>query len=253
MKSIFITGAASGIGRAAARRFAQQGWRVGVADRAFAAAQAVAAELGAPAEAFELEVVDPGSVERALASFCRGDRPALDVLFNSAGVLEMQLFERTPLARLHQVIDVNVKGVVNCLHAAIPYLAAAPGAHAITMGSASAVYGIPEEAVYSASKFAVRGLTEALNLELAARDIWVSDVMVGYVRTPMVESAPRQAKSVELLGYSAGPEDVAEVVWQAAHGREVHWFVAGADHTMRRFDAASAAERRAMVASITGF
>lgn len=253
MKSIFITGAGSGIGLATAQLFVRQGWRVGLADRQGAAVEALAVELGPSAEAFEVDVIDPQAVQHALAGFCRGPSGPLQALFNSAGIVEMQLFAQTPLARLHQIVAVNLNGVINCIHAALPHLAAARGAQVVTMGSAAGIHGIPEEAVYSATKFAVRGLTEALNIELAAQDIWVSDVMVTYVRTPMVQQAPRQAKSVELLGYSAGPEDVATLVWQAVHEQAVHWFLGGADSMLETIEGLPLAKRGPLIASMTGF
>lgn len=91
------------------------------------------------------------------------------------------------------------------------------------MSSASAVYGVPELATYSASKFAVRGLTEALSIEFEQYDITVSDIMAPYVQTPMLTEASRIATSVDRLGVNLTPEMVAKTVWKAAHGKKVHW------------------------------
>ena len=81
-------------------------------------------------------------------------------------------WERDP-AEWWQTFEVNVLGVVHCTYAALDRLRATPGAHVVSMSSASAFYGVPEHAVYSASKFAVRGFTEALNLELERDGIHV--------------------------------------------------------------------------------
>jgi len=253
MDSIFITGAASGIGAATARLFAANGWRVGLADRDAAALTRLAEEIGAPARAFAVDVLDMASLEAALAAFV-GPEGKLGALFNSAGLLDMRPFAETPLARLHAILDVNVKGVINCITAALPYLRAHGAAHVVTMSSAAAIYGVPDLAVYSASKFAVRGLTEALNIEFERDGIWVADIMVGYVDTPMLGKAETTAKSVELTGVNVTPEMVAETVGRACAGRQVHWFVtegdqAAADH----FDATPREERREHMRPTTGY
>ncbi|MCP6059511.1 SDR family NAD(P)-dependent oxidoreductase, partial [Klebsiella pneumoniae] len=85
-----------------------------------------------------------------------------------------------------RILAINVQGVVQMTHAAFPYLKATPGAQVINMGSASGVYGTPHMASYSASKFAVRGFTEALELEWRRHGIRVGDLMPPFVRTPMV-------------------------------------------------------------------
>lgn len=253
MKSILVTGAASGIGLAAAQRFAAQGWRVGMADVNMEALRRQASMVEGQVETLAMDVTDAGSVERALATFCR-DGQSLDVLLNSAGILEMRCFGETPLQRLQQIVDVNLMGVIHCIHAALPHLSkTSKMARVITMGSASGIYGIPEEAVYSATKFAVRGLTEALNIELEGQNVWVCDVMVAYVKTPMIEQAERVAKSVDLLGFSALPEEVAEVIWQAANEQRVHWHVGGADVMQTKIETSDEHERRSFISTITGF
>ena len=84
------------------------------------------------------------------------------------------------------------------------------------MSSGSAGYGIPELAVYSSTKHAVKGITEALNIEFESYDIFVCDIMPNYVATPMVNDAEHQAKSVEKMGVNLTTQQVAEVVWKAA-------------------------------------
>src|SRR6185436_19950520 len=94
----------------------------------------------------------------------------------------------------------------------------------VTMSSSAAIYGVPEEAMYSASKFAVRALTEALSLELEPYGITVCDVMPPIVHTPMVANQAYAAavyKNLKARGMTA--DQVAEVAWKAAHGRRIHW------------------------------
>lgn len=249
---IFITGGASGIGAETGRLFAREGWHVAVADCNIVAARALAAELGTSAQACFVDVLDLDSIGAALSQFC-GDA-GLDVLFNSAGLVDMRPWTATPLERQFQIFDVNVKGVLNCISAALPYLRKMEQSNIVTMCSAAGIYGVPDEAVYSASKFAVRALTEALNIEFEKLGVWVSDVMVSYVATPMVTQAEHQAKSVEILGVNVGPQDVAAVVRQATLERGVHWFVTKTDEEyFNGINAASQDERRDLVKSITGY
>jgi short-subunit dehydrogenase len=117
----------------------------------------------------------------------------------------------------------------------MPYLKrAAPGANAIAMASTSAEYGSPHHAVYSATKFFVRGYTEALNIEYRQQGVNVCAIYVAYVDTGMVRNAQWKAASIETMGVKAKADDVAAMVWRAAHGRRSHWRV-GLDATMTHY------------------
>ena len=248
-RSIFISGAASGIGLETARLFVKQGWRVALCDRDAVGIATLSEELGDNAYSFPVDVLDSAGLARAMEKFCATSGGQLDVLFNSAGILDMRRFDETPLERLHAVLDVNIKGAINAVHTALPYLKRARDARVITMSSVAAVYGVPDEAAYSASKFAVRGLTEALNIELEQQDIWVCDLMVAYVQTPMLTAASHVATSVNVLGIHVLPTMVAAKVLEAVGGRQVHWFVTDADAQISaQVGAMTADERRAMMA-----
>ena len=122
------------------------------------------------------------------------------------------------LERQKAMVDINLTGVLNLIHACLPALKDTPGAAILTMSSASAVYGTPELAVYSATKHGIRGLTEALNIEFSHLDIHVGDLMVSFVQTPMVSDAKTRATSLERLGVAMGPDDVAKSVYKATIG-----------------------------------
>ena len=229
-KSIYITGAAAGIGRATALRFAAAGWRVGLYDINVTGLKALASEIGPQAVIGKLDVTNEVAFARALADFAEPTEGRIDVLFNNAGILSTGDFAAMPLARCHALIEVNAKGVVNGCHAALPYLAAAKG-RVINMSSASAIYGTPAFAVYSATKFFVKGLTEALNIEWAGRGVTVCDVLPLFVDTPMVQAVEDKPQSVTKLGVRLSATDIANIVYEAATRAAwrcpVHWYPGG--------------------------
>lgn len=221
MDNILITGAASGIGAATARLFHAKGWKVGLVDVNEPALAALAAELNGAWHA-QLDVTDVHDVQRVLAAFTALHGGQLRLLFNCAGILRFGLFEQITQAEHAAILNINVLGLLNMTHAAFPYLKATPGAQVINMGSASGLYGTPHMASYSASKLAVRGLTEALDLEWRAHGIRVGDLMPPFVRTPMVSSQHFEPPALRRLGVNLQASDVADACWQQAHGPAVH-------------------------------
>ncbi|MBI5586598.1 MAG: SDR family oxidoreductase [Deltaproteobacteria bacterium] len=227
-KSIFITGAASGIGRETALPFARRGWQVGLFDIDQAGLNSLQKAIGAGDSILQItDVTDPESVQRALETFADATGGRMDVLFNNAGTLHMGPHETIPLAGQQHIVDVNFKGVLNCIHFALPLLKNTPGARIINMSSASAFYGIPELAVYSATKHALSGLTEALDLELEPYGITVCDLQAPYVQTPMILAAEKQAFSVGKMGIKLTPDQIAKAVWKAAQQQKLHWKLGG--------------------------
>lgn len=225
--SIFITGAAAGIGAATARLFAAQGWFVGLFDIDETGVQRLQQELGANCSyAAKLDVCNPQEWQQALADFVQ-HAGHLDVLLNNAGILASGPLEDIPLARQHLLIDVNVKGVLNGCYLALPYLKQRKNSRVINICSASALYGQHSLVVYSATKFAVRGLTEGLDLEWASHGIRVMDILPLYVQTNMLTNM--NADSLKNMGVHLTAHDVAKTILQAARyqGRlpKVHWTV----------------------------
>lgn len=220
-KAILITGAGSGIGKATAELFHRQGWRVGLLDINGLALQALSDQLD-NCWYRQLNVTDADAVTAAIVSFAQVHDNKLDCLFNSAGILYMGAFEDVALDDHHRTFDVNVSGLMNCCYAALPYLKNAGNAVVLNMSSASALYGVPQLASYSASKFAVRGLTEALNIEWQPYGIQVCDLMPPFVNTPMVNEQARTPKVVQRLGVNLQAEDVAKAAWKALQDKQVH-------------------------------
>lgn len=226
-QAIFITGAAAGIGRATARYFVEKGWFVGLYDIDEQGVQQLAKDFGPDYCCWgRLDVTDTQAWQQQLSQFVLLTG-RLDVLLNNAGVLFSGAIVDTPLSRLHQMIDINIKGVLNGCYLALPFLKQTPNARVINLCSASAIYGQPSLAVYSATKFAVRGLTEALDLEWQEDGVRVMDVLPLFVQTAMVQDM--QAKALARLGVSLTPADVAATIYEAATYQRklprVHWTV----------------------------
>ena len=223
--NILITGAASGIGLATARLFVSRGWFVGLMDLNRQALDSLATELGPGTMILEADITDEEAVTTGLATFCEATGGHLDVLFNCAGLIAIGRFAALPLDRQKSVVRVNFGGLVTCTWLALPWLKRSNRGCIISMSSASAVYGTPRLAVYSASKHAVRGFTEALNMELAADGIHVTDIMVPYVDTPLIREEGKIPHPVRRVGVHITPEQVAETVYRATQGRRVHWHI----------------------------
>ncbi|MDO9004853.1 MAG: SDR family oxidoreductase [Aquabacterium sp.] len=217
---IFITGAAAGIGRAVAERFAKAGWFVGLYDVDEAAVQALRQQLGPDrCHAGRLDVSRAEDWAPQLEAFWQAAGQRLDLLFNNAGVAVTSPFEEAELARHHRLIDINLKGVVNGCHTALPFLKRTPGARVVNMCSASALYGQPMLSTYSATKAAVRGFTEALDIEWQRHGIRVVDVLPLFVNTAMVRDDVSKMKTVQTLGVRLSADDVARTVWRLSQGK----------------------------------
>lgn len=232
-KSVFVTGASAGIGKAICEIFAANGWKVGAADIDTEGLTKLQNTLGKETcSTYLLDVTSSEHWQTALESFCE-ERKTLDLLINNAGILASGEFQTIPLSFQHKIIDINVKGVMNGCYTAFPFLKKTPGAKVINLASASAIYGQPSLAAYSASKFAVKGLTEALNLEWEKDDIYVMDVLPLFVQTSMVTDM--KAESIKNLGVKLTAEDVAQTIYKAAstahrlakfnRKNKVHWTV----------------------------
>lgn len=228
-KAIFITGGGSGIGRAVARHFAGQGWFVGIADVNAAGIDETAALLPEGASSRHvMDVRDRDQWHAALADFAAASGGRLDVLFNNAGIGSGGQFLDMAPEEADRLIAINFGGVVNGIYAAMPLLRATPGSTILNTGSASGFYGVAGLAVYSATKFAVRGLTEGLEIEFAKHGIKVRSLMPGFIDTPLLDQVSADSNEAARDRLSAGGfeispvDDVARAAWDAVHGDRVH-------------------------------
>jgi len=216
--SIFISGSAAGIGRATAERFAREGYTVGIYDIDLDGANEAAKQIGEGAVAGHLDVTDPSSWSSALAAFFAAAGDRLDVLVNNAGIMITGSFESIDLQAQFREVDVNVKGTIAGCYAGFPYLKRTPKSRVINLCSASAVYGQPDLATYSATKFFVQGLTEALQIEWHRYGIGAQAIWPLYVNTALVTGA-KPVASMATLGVRLTAEDVANVIWETASSK----------------------------------
>ena len=243
-KSIFITGAASGIGAETARLFKSRGWFCGLYDIDETGLKSVAEELGVEnCHVAKLDVTNRSEWTAAVTGFGDATSGQMNVLFNNAGIGRHGWFEDIPPEDSDLVIDVNVKGVVNGVYAAMPLLKATDEARIINTASTAGIVGSPRLAVYSATKFAVRGLTEALDVELSELGIRCTSLMPWFIDTPILEIGATEGSNVKMAdeirdaGQEVYPVSVAaETAWDAAHGKDVH-YMAGKRAKQARFAA----------------
>jgi serine 3-dehydrogenase len=219
-KLALVTGASSGIGAACARRFAGDGCHLVLwarrGDRLAALAQELSEHYGVTARADQVDVRDRTRVTAAAQALVdAGTIP--DIVLNNAGLA-------AGLAKLHEgdpddwdrMIDTNVKGLLNVSRALLPHLVRRGTGHVVNIGSTAGHQTYPMGNVYNASKFAVKALTEAMNLDVAGTMVRVSAVDPGHVATEFAavrfKGDAERARKVYEGFRPLAPEDVAEVV-----------------------------------------
>jgi NAD(P)-dependent dehydrogenase (short-subunit alcohol dehydrogenase family) len=219
-KGALVTGAASGIGRATAIRFASEGARVVAADvNTSGAAETVAAieAAGGKAVAVECDVTRLADCEAAVAAAVE-HFGRLDTVFANAGIVGIGLVEHTTEADWERVIDVDLHGVFRTAKAALPALRKSGGGAIVFTSSIEGLLGHSLVAAYCTAKTALIGLARALAQEGASAGIRVNCVNPGFIRTPMtaplrnLPGAEEQILSRIPLGRAGTPEDVAGVV-----------------------------------------
>jgi 3alpha(or 20beta)-hydroxysteroid dehydrogenase len=188
-KVALISGSASGQGEAEARLFASEGARVVVSDVEHAAGERVAGELGDAALYVPLDVADPEQWENAVDAATNAFG-GLHVLVNNAGIGILGAFEELPFEEHQRLIDINLHGVFHGMRAARQAMIDAGGGSIVNISSIDGLVGVQGMASYSASKFAVTGLTRSTAIELGPLGIRVNSIHPGVISSPMVEQAP---------------------------------------------------------------
>jgi NADP-dependent 3-hydroxy acid dehydrogenase YdfG len=203
-KVALVTGASRGVGAAVARALVREGVSVGLASRS-------GDDLGiADAVAGPADVRRPEDLKRIVADTV-GRFGRLDIVVANAGVGAYGPFDEMEDEHVEEILDVNVKGTLYTVRAALPHLLAAGEADVVTLASVAGLRGLPLEAVYCASKFAQVGFTRALDHELRERGVRCTNVCPGGVATDFAMGRGRTLDMPELKTMMT-PEDVAEVV-----------------------------------------
>jgi NAD(P)-dependent dehydrogenase (short-subunit alcohol dehydrogenase family) len=228
-KTVLVTGAASGIGLAAARLFAERGATVCVGDRDVAAGQRAEADMrddGHRAAFYEVDVADERSVETMIGSVVeRFGR--LDCAFNNAGISgPHKPFVDHTLAEWQQIIDVDLTGVFLCMREELRHMSGHGGGAIVNTSSGAAVFATRGQPGYSAAKHGVLGLTMLGAMECGTTGVRVNAIMPGMTATPLFQQwATEHPRSAETLAETvparrvASPREVAETaVWLCSPG-----------------------------------
>lgn len=203
-KVAMITGASRGIGAAVAQTLAGEGARLILASRS-------GEDLGlSGAVAQPADVRDPAALESLVTAGIERFG-GIDILVVNAGVGAYGSFLDLPADQMEEMIDVNVKGALYALRAALPHLIESDGADLVMLASEAGRRGLPFEAVYCASKFAQVGLTRALDHELREQGVRCTNVSPGGVATDFAMGRGRSPDMPELAGMMS-PQDVADIV-----------------------------------------
>jgi 2-hydroxycyclohexanecarboxyl-CoA dehydrogenase len=219
-KTALVTGGASGIGAATARRMAAEGARVAIGDLDEAGAGGVAAELDG--FACRLDVADVQSVREAVAATV-GAIGDIDVLVNNAGTDRFAFFIHTDEELWDFVLGVNLRGVLAVTHAVLPRMQERRTGSIVNVASEAGRVGSQGSVVYSAAKAGVIGFTKAIAREAARYRVRCNAVAPGPIETPLLNSAPAQLGEIgerlkqgmvnaTALGRSGEPEEVAAAI-----------------------------------------
>ncbi|ODS59995.1 MAG: short-chain dehydrogenase [Erythrobacter sp. SCN 68-10] len=240
-RCIFITGGASGIGRATARLFAERGWFVAIADVNVAGMEDT---LGLIEGGFKymhrLDVRDRAAWDEALKAAHTAAGQRIDVVVNNAGVgAGGSLSEMAP-DEIDRCLDINLKGVIYGAQAAYPFLKeTAPGSALVNMASAAGIAGSGGMSVYCATKFGVRAVSESLDAEWAPDGITVASICPSFIETPLLDGTGNRASNEPIrqrvlsAGIESTPvEHVAQAVWEAVHGTRLDYFVGATSKRM---------------------
>jgi NAD(P)-dependent dehydrogenase (short-subunit alcohol dehydrogenase family) len=232
-KVAFVTGAASGIGRAAALAFAAEGARVVILDRSADALKTVEASVkdaGGEVLAIACDVSSPDQVEAAVKQVV--DRfGQLDIAFNNAGVENKAApVHEIDLAEWDRIIGINLRGTFTCMKHELAQMVKQGGGVVVNTSSGAGIRGVAGGAAYAASKHAIIGLTRSAALDYAKQNIRVNAVLPGNIETPMMDRFTggdiQKAIDLEPVGRLGKPEEIAEaVLWMAS---DLGGFVTGA-------------------------
>jgi NAD(P)-dependent dehydrogenase (short-subunit alcohol dehydrogenase family) len=216
--------------------------------------KALEAELGA-ANCFTrtLDVADRADYAAALKAFGEKTGGTMDVLFNNAGIGRGGPFADQPWEDVMALVNVNFVGVLNGIHLALPLLKATKNSLCFTTSSSSATYGMANIAVYSATKHAVKGLTEALAIEFKPFGIRAADTLPGLIDTPILPDEAKTRAPADGMFRLIQPTEVAEAVWAAYTTDKIHWYVPAEIFELDKAATLTPEATRDQMAAMAGF
>jgi NAD(P)-dependent dehydrogenase (short-subunit alcohol dehydrogenase family) len=202
-KVAVVTGAGSGMGQQVSIQLAAKGVAVAVLDISGERAQETAAQInqnGGRAIPYVADVADKQLIY-SLATQIAGDLGPADILVNNAGILmKSERFDKMPEEMIERLIDINLKGVVYCTHAFLPQLLSRPEASLVNLSSLGGLVGLMYQVPYAAAKFAVRGFSDALRMDLFETNLIVTTVYPGPVATKIFINSPALTREEGLSG-----------------------------------------------------
>jgi len=200
-KVILITGASSGIGEATARHLAAKGHRVVLGARRTDRLEKLAAEVRAAGGAAEYRALDVTNLAdvQAFAEFALKKFSKIDVIINNAGIMPLSPLAELKIDEWNRMIDVNIRGVLHGIAAVLPHMTARKAGHVINLSSIGGFQVWPTCAVYSATKFAVRAISEGLRLE--TKDIRVTIISPGVVESELASTITDPATQAAMIDY----------------------------------------------------
>ncbi len=247
--NVFLTGAASGIGRATAGAVAAQGGRLFITDVDAEGLADVAAALGGAVVLAEAADVSDHRAVRRLAERITREHGAMDVVMNIAGISAWGTVQSLEHETWRRQVEVNLMGPIHVIEELVPPMVeAGRGGHLVNVSSAAGVIGMPWHAAYSASKFGLRGVSEVLRFDLARHGIGVSLVCPGAVHTPLtatvridgVDTSTKRFRRLQ-AGFrkrAVSPDEAAAAILRGVR-RNRYWVYTSADirllHLLQRW------------------
>ncbi|MEL6347129.1 MAG: SDR family oxidoreductase [Myxococcota bacterium] len=233
-KVVWITGASSGIGASLARAFAAEGATLILSARREARLVALREQLGRTADDAMVLPLDvaatdtlPAAVEQALSL-----RGRIDVLINNAGISQRSLVEDNTLDAARKLMEVNFFGLIGLTGEVLPHMIERRAGHVVMMGSVASYISTPKRSIYSASKHAVRAYADSLRAEVADRNVLVTLICPGYIRTEISQAAltgdgSRQGRDDENILNGLDPDAAARRMVDAIHGQRNEFLIGG--------------------------
>ena len=227
-KTVFVTGAGSGIGRAIAHKYAREGWFVGLGDRSREGMEETVAGMpGGYSYSHVFDVSDRAAWDDALRVVARAAGGRIDCVVNNAGISLGGPLDEYSTEEIERIVAINFLGVVYGAQAAYPYLKqTAPGSSLVNTASAAALHGMANQSLYGATKAAVRSLTESLDAEWAPDGIRVRSLMPSFIDTPLLQNTPNRVRNVKIrdavveAGFEFTPVEVVADTCYACMGSD---------------------------------